>query len=267
MHSFPPVWKFKTFQKRQRRKKVLSIANIIDNSLNISDFLIKIKNISKREIAIIERRTRRQAKEDDWFYYRKGIITGTLTCRVSNSIKKGKNSDTVNVGISKRYYFPLYYPAIIWGRNNEELGIAAFINITKGMHHNLKVTRAGLRLDENHHFIDASIDGIVTCSCCEPAILEVKCPYSIRHGTVAANGHKLQYLTVDLNLKRNHTYYYQLQTYLGVYKYKMGYFCVYTPQDVLILHIDFNSDFWEKLKNDLYAYYKNYYLKDIFSNN
>ena len=267
MCPFPPTWKFKTFHKRQRRKNVLSVANITENSLDINDCVIKIKNISKREIDIIERRTRRQAKEDDWFYYRKGIITGIVTCRVSNSIKKGKNSDTVNASISKRHYFPLYYPAIIWGRNNEELGIAAFINTTKAMHYNLKVTRAGLRLDEKHHFIGASVYGFVECSCCEPAILEVKCPYSIRNGTVAIDGKKLQYLTDDLNLKRNHTYYYQLQTYLGVYKCKMGYFCVYTPQDVLILHIDFDNDFWEKLKNDLHGYYEDYYLKDIFSVN
>ena len=135
------------------------------------------------------------------------------------------------------------------------------------MHYNLKVTRAGLRLDEDYHFIGASIDGLVECSCCKPAILKVKCPYSIRHGTVAVDVKKLQYLTDDLNLKRNHTYYYQLQTYLGVYKCKMGYFCVYTPQDVLILRINFDKEFWEKLKNDLYGYYKDYYLKDIFSAN
>ena len=72
----------------------------------------------------------------------------------------------------------------IWGRDNEELGIAAFIKTTKSIHYNLKVTRAGLRLDQNHNFIGASIE----CSCCEPAILEVKCPYRIRDGTVAVDG-------------------------------------------------------------------------------
>ena len=241
MSPFPPTWKFNTFYKGHRRKYVLSIANIIENSSNIDDCLTRIKNISKRKINTIERRTKFQAKEEDWFYYRKGIITGTVTCRVSNSIKKGVNSDTVNASISKHYYVPLYYPALVWGRDKEELGIAAFIK--------------------------ASIDGLVECSCCEPAILEVKCPYSIRHGTVAVDGKKLQYLTDDLKLKQNHTYYYQLQTYLGVYKYKMGYFCVYTPRDVLILRIDFDKDFWEKLKNDLYGYYKDYYLKDIFVGN
>ena len=99
MSPFPPTWKFKTFYKRQRRKYVLSIANIIENSSNTDDCLTKIKNISKRKINIIERRIKFQAKEEDWFYYRKGIITGTITCRVSNSIKSDINSDTVNASI------------------------------------------------------------------------------------------------------------------------------------------------------------------------
>ena len=265
MRSFPPTWKFKKFYKRQRRKNVLSIANIIENSSSINDCLSKIKNITKREINAIERRTRLQAKEDDWFHYRKGLITGTLTSRVSNSTKRGEKSDTVNAGISKQYYSPLLYPVIIWGQNHEEMAIAAFIKTMKPKHYNLTVTRAGLRLDDKHHFIGASIDGLVECSCCKPAVLEIKCPYSIRSGTVAANGKQLQYLTDDLNLKKTHSYYYQLQTYLGVYKCKMGYFCVYTPNDVLILQIDFDKNFWENLKNDLCTYYKQYYLKGIFS--
>ena len=67
-------------------------------------------------------------------------------------------------------------------------------------------------------------------------------------------------------LKKNHQYYYQLQTYLGVYKYKKGYLCIYTPQGVLILHIDFYQDFWESLKNNLRVYYEKYYLKELFKN-
>ena len=264
MRLFPPTWKFKKFNKIQRRKNILSIASIIENSSTVNDCMFKIKNITKREIDTIERRTRLQAKEEDWFHYRKGVITGTLTCRVSNAVKRGKKSDSVDAGISKHYYLPLYYPAIIWGQDNEELGIAAFIKIMKPKHYDLKVTRAGIRLDDIHHFIGASIDGLVECSCCEPAVLEIKCPYSIRDGTVADDGRKLQYLTDDLKLKQNHYYYYQLQTYLGIYKCKMGYFCVYTPNDVLILNIDFDKRFWENLKNDLHRYYEHYYLKDIF---
>ena len=55
MSPFPPTWKFKTFYKRQRRKHTLSVANIIENALNVDDCLTKIRNISKRKINVIER--------------------------------------------------------------------------------------------------------------------------------------------------------------------------------------------------------------------
>ena len=265
MRSFPPAWKFSKLNKRKRRKHILSIADIIKNSSSINNCLDKIKNITKRELNVIERRTRLQAKNEDWFHYRKGLITGTLTLRVSNAIKKGEKSDTINKSISKCVQFPLYYPAVVWGRDNEELGITAFIKAMKPKHYDLKVRRVGVRIDDTHHFIGASIDGLVECSCCEPKVLEIKCPYSIREGSVVLDGYKLQYLTDDLKLKRNHQYYYQLQTYLGVYKCKMAYFCVYTPADVLILDIDFDEDFWNNLKNELCIYYRDYYLNDYFN--
>ena len=123
-----------------------------------------------------------------------------------------------------------------------------------------------MRLDETHHFIGGSIDGLVECSCCEPRILEVKCPYSIRDGSVAIDGYKLSYLTRDLKLKNTHQYYYQLQTYLGVYKCREGYFCIYTPNDVLILRIELDTNFWTELKNKLCEYYEHCYLSDFFDN-
>ena len=265
MAPFPPLWKFKTFHKRQRHKNILSIADIIKNSSGINDCLSKIRNVTKREINIIERRTRLQSKEEDWFHYRKGVITGTTTRRVSTSITKDTNRDSINKAISKNENIPLYYPAIVWGRNHEELGIASFIKSMKASHHNMRVVRRGLQLDYEHPYIGASVDGVMLCECCEPAILEIKAPFSLRNGTVANDGKKLQYLTNDLQLKKNHQYYYQLQTYLGVYKYKTGYFCVYTPRDVLILRIDFDENFWRKLKRDLCLYYENYYLKSLFN--
>ena len=263
---FPPLWKFKTFSKRQRHKKLLSIINIISNSSSIDECLSQIQNISQRQLNTIERRTKLQSEEEDWFHYRKGVITGTLTYRVSKAVKRRQISNSVNTSISKITYFPLYYPAIIWGKNSEKYAINAFIKKIKPKHQNLNVGRAGLKLDDTHHFIGASIDGLVECSCCEPAILEVKCPYSIRDGTVADDGYKLQYLTEDLQLKTSHHYYFQLQTYLGVYKLKKGYFCVYTPRDVLILSINFDENFWNSLKGDICTYYKEYYLKELFSN-
>ena len=72
--SFPPTWKFKTFYKRQRRRYVLSIADIIKNSSNVDDCLTKIKNISKRKIKTIERSTKFQQRKNFGFIIEKVLL-------------------------------------------------------------------------------------------------------------------------------------------------------------------------------------------------
>lgn len=264
MRPFPQSWKFKKFTGKQRQKKLLSIFNIIKCSTSIDNCLNNISNITKRDINTIEKRTRLQAKCDDWFHYKSGIITGTLSCAVSHATKRNEKREAINRAISNLSYTQMNYPAVKYGRDNEEMGIAAFMKKMKPKHHNLRVKGCGLRLDDTHHYIGASIDGYLECICCEPAILEIKCPYSIRDGSVAVDGRQLAYLTDELLLKKNHTYYYQMQTYLGVYKCKKGFFCVYTPQDVLVLEIDFDEEFWRNLKSDIQTYYYRYYLNDFF---
>ena len=88
--GFSPLWKFKTFTKRQRHKKLLSIVSIILSSSSINVCISKIQNISHRQINIIEGRTKLQSEEEDWFHYRKGVITGTLTYRVLSCYCMGK---------------------------------------------------------------------------------------------------------------------------------------------------------------------------------
>ena len=263
--TFPKEWKFKKYLRKKQEQKLLCAEHLIqqDSTTQRAAFFNK-QLYSRREIDMIERRTRGQADNPSWFYYRKAIITGTITKRVSNAVKRGESNETLNKAITKLYSSSLNYPALVYGRENECNGVMAFIKNIKSKHHNLMVTQAGLKLDPIHPFIGASVDGIITCSCCEPAILEVKCPYSIRDNCVATHGHNLQYLTETLELKKNHTYYYQLQTYLGIYGYSKGYFCVWTPRDVLILEIAFNKDFWCSLKKDLCTYYKDNYLPEYF---
>ena len=263
---FPSKWKFQKWVKIERRKKTLNVIGIIKSSYDKNDCLQRIQNITKRTIDTIERRTRGQSEEDDWFYFRRGLITGTTTHKIYHAIKKNKKSEKVNKSISKLESPILYYPAIVWGRTHEEIAVQVFTNSMKGKHKNLVVKRMGLKLDEDCHYIGASVDGLVECSCHEPSILEIKSPYSLRDGTVEKDGHKLQYLDRTLNLKKNHPHYFQLQTYLAVYKLKMGYFCIYTPQDIYTLEIQFDESFWTQLKADLSIYYERDYLKSFFCN-
>lgn len=68
----------------------------------------------------------------------------------------------------------------------------------------------------DYPYLAASPDGMFTCKCCNPATIEVKCPYSVRN----ENLHNLEaYKRVEFledvmgepRLKRSHKYYTQMQ--------------------------------------------------------
>ena len=52
----------------------------------------------------------------------------------------------------------------------------------------------GLYLNTNTPYIGGSPDRIIICSCCKPACLEIKCPYSINHLSPYDPEAKLPYL-------------------------------------------------------------------------
>ena len=124
---FPKLHKFKLYLRRKKRDKLFNIAYIINSSHNLNDFLVKLDNITARDLSKIQTRTIGQSHSDDWFFYRKGLITATLTKRISTAVKKGEGSGKINAAISKVENTQLWYPAIRYGRDNEQRAIEAFI--------------------------------------------------------------------------------------------------------------------------------------------
>ena len=61
--------------------------------------------------------TGEQSECEDWFYFRKNIITGTLVKRICSKIKNRDNgSESINKATTKEHYTKLYYSAILYGQ-------------------------------------------------------------------------------------------------------------------------------------------------------
>jgi len=124
-------------------------------------------------------------------------------------------------------------------------------------------------VDPDFPFIGASPDRIFSCDCCEPACVEIKCPYSINHTTPYDNDIKLPYLIKkgdDMTLNENHGYYTQVLMQLGVTRMTHGYFMVWTAHGHFVQHIHKNVSRWNELKLEIKDYYDRLYLSTIFSN-
>ena len=83
-------------------------------------------------------------------------------------------------------------------------------------HAEFEVEATGLHVNPKYPYLGASPDGLVTCACCGTGLLEVKCPYSVRHSppTCAAYLHTTE--NGGYTLSRDHEYYYQIQRQMGI---------------------------------------------------
>jgi hypothetical protein len=108
-------------------------------------------------------------------------------------------------------------------------------------HASFKVTRTGLRLHPSYPYLGASPDGIISCSCCGPGLLEIKCPYSKRNEDVSKINDPHFYLKdtgVGKKLDRRHDYFMQIQGQLFVCDiYEYCDFVRWTPMGVHIERI------------------------------
>lgn len=95
---------------------------------------------------------------------------------------------------------------------------------------NVKVLPAGLFVDEEFNFLAGSPDGLVG----ENEIIEIKCPHNSKDMTPhqGVETKKIKYMKSngDLQLNRNHNYYYQVQGQLRVANKRSCYFVVWTPK-------------------------------------
>ena len=102
-----------------------------------------INNISQRDISKIQQRTVQQSNESDWFFYRRGVITSTIT--------------------KKRWSTTLNYPAVVYGRESESFAIADVFEDFKKKHLRAKLTKVGLQLHKDLKIFGGSADALVSC--------------------------------------------------------------------------------------------------------
>lgn len=99
----------------------------------------------------------------------------------------------------------------------------------------------------------ASPDGLVNCSCCIDAVLEIKCPHSIRFEKIENSCGKTSFcLDENKKLKKTHSYYFQVQGLMLVTgKRKCFFFIVYTIVDITIEVILFDEKTCKTIKEKM----------------
>ena len=100
-----------------------------------------------------------------------------------------------------------------------------------------------------HTWVYTSPDGIVECGCCGRGVVEIKCPYSCRDKTfLETTREKCSFLELvdgKQQLKRNHTYYYQVQAQMKFCQCLYCDFVAWSENDIVIERIVPDTEFIE----------------------
>ena len=224
--------------------------------MDYSDLLFMCKDVdisvSEEQAKAVEAATRDQASSKLWFRFRAGRITASkMKTACCTDPKQPSQSFIKSVCYPESYKFTS--KATTWGCNHEKFARDMFLDVHKESHENVKVHDTGFFINPSVPFLGASPDGFVSCDCCGVSVIEVKCPFCVKSDKLDS----VSYLEKDsegkLRLHRNHQYFYQVQTQLGVCKLESAYFVVWTEKDLHVERILFDEEFWgnicQKSKN------------------
>ena len=111
---------------------------------------------------------------------------------------------------------------------------------------------------KDHPYLAATPDGVID----DDHIVEVKCPYVGRNSTIKP-GPMFPFLlkiNQDIQLKKTHSYYYQIQGQLYITKRRFCYLVVYTFKDFCVIKVPIDFDFCEQcIVSRLELFYQKYY--------
>ena len=231
-------------------------------------------DVSVEQAKEVELATQTQSKSKLWYRFRAGRITASKAKSACNTdLSKTSQSLVKAIGYPDSCKFSPV--ATRWGLEHEDTARARFQQEMSRYHDNFDIKETGFVINPKFRHLGASPDGVVSCDCCGKFCLEIKCPYHQMescHATAVGSSvwrssvripKETKHLTelcvndpmfflrkvkdvVNL-LKRDHAYYYQVQTQLGVLQMETCFFVVWTECDMHVERITFDVNLWEHI--------------------
>ncbi|XP_060753973.1 uncharacterized protein LOC132864548 [Neoarius graeffei] len=235
----------------------------------------QVLNIDENQASSVEEETRKQAKSKLWFQMRAGRVT-------VSRFKAAARTDPANPSKSliKQICYPQAYKftsaateitndTVImngtqekrWGCQHENEARNVYKAHVAMQHRDFMVEDSGLIISPDYPHLGASPDGKIKCSCCGMGILEIKCPYckcGDTHEQAAEDkDFCLQNMGGQISLKRNHTYFYQVQAQLNISSSEYCDFVVLTQDNTLFIErIVKDADFFQQALENVTSFFK-----------
>lgn len=238
-------------------KTMLDFIAAYDGNSDLSNYLCECHPQSY--IDEVEKQTRGQADNDIWFQQRKGRITASvsssvLRCKIeklnaTNYIYKQVMGTSVSFKTNATEY----------GKNMEKVAIRLYIDNIKSQHKKFVYSECGLFISKDAPYIAASPDGKIQCDCCGTGLVEVKCSFTHQNKTPLEVSNESNYFLYNDNgtvrLKKDKSWYIQIQTQLGVSNLQFCDFVFYTQKGLCIERILFDEDMYRNITSKCYEFF------------
>ncbi|KAL3888060.1 hypothetical protein ACJMK2_000442 [Sinanodonta woodiana] len=153
-----------------------------------------------------------------------------------------------------------------WDRLHEATALKHYSAAISTQHQDVKITRTGLGLCMEKGFIGASPDALFSCSCCGNAVVEIKCPYTLKDANVDEILSATNYcLASNVELKKDHNYYAQVQLQMYVFKNTLCHFVVWTNKACIISVVNKDQIFIDNMVKKLEVFWIDHCLPELLT--
>lgn len=219
-------------------------------------------------IRYVESTTRMQSNCPKWYAYRTHRITASVMKTVCCT-----SIDTPSVSLIKMICYPDKHKfstaATARGLQHKADALCSYATERKKHLVNFSYSKSGVWLGEQNPFIAASPDALVQCACCGKGTVEVKCPlYLVTGGLQEARSKTdfcLEYANENLQIKRTHSYYYQIQTPMAVCRSAYCDFVVWSPTFLHIERVPRDDAFFQGVLSQAEKFFTHVILPELFA--
>ena len=240
---------------------------VLPNNLDVAEqALVSSLVVNEAMINNIEEATRDQSSSEQWKRERKFRFTASKFDLIS---KRQRNHEKFAADLINPKPFTSRY--VEHGIKNEPIAIEQYEKIMFTRKTPVKVLKSGFVVCLDMPFLGASPDGRVIDFGCRNhfGLAEVKCPETKYQVTPLEACQDPNFCCEAVNgqcrLKRNHSYYSQVQGQMGASGASWCDFIVYTKKGISVERIPFDAAYWATLKQKLETYFFTHFMKTAAS--